>query len=115
MDRIDKINAFLAQKGMTGADLSRAIGVSNSIYSQWNKKKSRPSNKTLNHIAEALGVPVESLLSDDELPPETKKAPVPEDEGEKAKLIRKVTAKLETYSDEQIQAFLDFLEMVDKR
>lgn len=81
MDRIDKINAFLAQKGMTGADLSRAIGVSNSIYSQWNKKKSRPSNKTLNNIAEALGVPVESLLSDDELPPETKKAPVPEDEG----------------------------------
>lgn len=81
MDRIDKINAFLAQKGMTGADLSRAIGVSNSIYSQWNKKKSRPSNKTLNNIAEALSVPVESLLSDDELPPETKKAPVPEDEG----------------------------------
>lgn len=105
MDRIDKINAFLAQKGMTGADLSRAIGVSNSIYSQWNKKKSRPSNKTLNNIAEALGVPVESLLSDDELPPETKKAPVPEDEG----LDREMMEQLRALDSEGIRALKAFL------
>lgn len=62
MDSIDKINIYLAQIGQTGADLSRALGLSNSIYSQWNTKKTKPSKKTLAKISAYLGVPVESLL-----------------------------------------------------
>ena len=78
MERIDKINAVLALKGLTGADLSRMIGVSNSIYSQWNHYKVKPSNRTLRKIADVLDVPVESLLADDERP-ENKKSPVQAD------------------------------------
>lgn len=64
MDAIDKINVFLAQKGMTGADLERQIGVSNSVYSQWNTKSTKPSKKSLLKVADVLGVDVSELLPD---------------------------------------------------
>lgn len=47
MDAIDKINFYLSKKGKNGADLSRALGLSNSIYSQWNTRKTKPSNVRL--------------------------------------------------------------------
>lgn len=101
MDRIDKINRLLAEKGWTGADLSRAIGVSSGTYSQWNTRLTKPSRPKLRLIAEALGVPVESLLSDDELPPETKKAPVPEDEG-----LQEYLELMSQMTTEQLQKWL---------
>ena len=64
MDAIDKINAILSIKGMSGADLERKIGVSNSVYSQWNTKKAKPSNKSLTKVADALGVDVSEILPD---------------------------------------------------
>lgn len=64
MDSIDKINFVLMQKGLSGADLSRLIGVSNSVYSQWNTRTTKPSNKNLVKIAEALGVDVSEILPD---------------------------------------------------
>lgn len=64
MDTIDKINFFLAKKGVNGADLSRALDLSNSTYSQWNKKKNKPSKKLLPKIAKYLCVSVEDLLPD---------------------------------------------------
>lgn len=64
MDAIDKINVFLAQKGMSGADLERAIGVSNSVYSQWNTKLTKPSKKSLLKVAEALDVDVSEIMPD---------------------------------------------------
>ena len=66
MDAIDKINIILAQKGLTGADLSRAIGVSSGVYSQWSARITKPSNKSLFKIAEVLGVDVAEILSDGE-------------------------------------------------
>lgn len=66
MDTIDKINYYLVKQGKTGADLSRALGLSNSIYSQWNKKKTKPKTSKLSVIAEYLGVSVADILSDDE-------------------------------------------------
>lgn len=65
MDAIDKINVLLAQKGMSGADLERQIGVSNSVYSQWNTKLTKPSKKSLLKVAEALGVDVSEILPDE--------------------------------------------------
>lgn len=65
MDAIDKINVLLAQKGMSGADLERQIGVSNSVYSQWNTKLTKPSKKSLLKVAEALGVDVSELIPDE--------------------------------------------------
>ncbi len=84
MDTIDKINYYLVKQGKTGADLSRALGLSNSIYSQWNKKKTKPKTSKLSVIAEYLGVSVADLLPDDEeVLPKAKKesAPDPKTEG----------------------------------
>lgn len=77
MDTIDKINYYLVKQGKTGADLSRALGLSNSIYSQWNKKKTNPKRSKLSVIAEYLGVAVEDILPDDEevLPKAKKERP----------------------------------------
>lgn len=65
MDTIDKINYFLVKQNKTGADLSRALGLSNSVYSQWNTKKTKPRKSKLRAIAEYLGVTIEDLLPDD--------------------------------------------------
>ena len=84
MDTIDKINYYLVKQGKTGADLSRALGLSISIYSQWNKKKTNPKRSKLSVIAEYLGVSVEDILPDDEeVLPKAKKesAPDPKTEG----------------------------------
>ena len=62
MDVIDRINSILKERGLTGADLSRKIGVSTAEYSQWNTKKTKPSNKNILKVAEALDVPVSELL-----------------------------------------------------
>lgn len=72
MDTIDRINLILAEKGMSGAELSREIGASNSVYSQWNTRATSPSKKNLAKIAKVLGTSVEYLmgLSDKkEIPP----------------------------------------------
>lgn len=71
MDAIDKINAILSIKGMSGADLERKIGVSNSVYSQWNTKKAKPSNKSLAKVAEALGVDISEIIPDKKIEPTT--------------------------------------------
>lgn len=85
MDAIDKINFYLSKKGKNGADLSRALGLSNSIYSQWNTRKTKPSNVRLPVIAEYLGVSVEDIMPDDVAAPAAsegaKKAPDLEIEG----------------------------------
>lgn len=85
MDAIDKINFYLSKKGKNGADLSRALGLSNSIYSQWNTRKTKPSNARLPAIAEYLGVSVEDIMPDDvaanAASEGAKKAPDPEIKG----------------------------------
>lgn len=70
MESIDKINALLIDRGLTGAELSRAIGVSRAVYSQWNTRATKPSIKTLKKIADFFSVPVASLLPDDKIPGE---------------------------------------------
>ena len=64
MDTIDKINAFLKERGMNGAELSRAIGVSSAVYSQWNTRKTAPSNKSIAKVAAVLGVHVSDLTGE---------------------------------------------------
>lgn len=64
MDVIDNINALLKEKGINGAELSRMIGVSSAVYSQWNRKVTKPSNKNIAKVANALGVPVSYLTGE---------------------------------------------------
>lgn len=71
MTSIEKINYQLTVHGLSGAELCRGIGLSNSIYSQWNTGKVVPSNKTLGKIASFLNIPVESIVADKESAPAT--------------------------------------------
>lgn len=66
MDSIDKINILLSKHGMSGAELSRAIGVSNSVYSQWNTKTTKPSKRSLSKIASVFGVDILDVMADSE-------------------------------------------------
>ena len=68
MDSIDKINRLLAMRGLTGAEMSRDLNLSNSAYSQWNTKKSKPSAASLKKIADYFGVTVDSLFPDEKRP-----------------------------------------------
>ena len=64
MDAIDKINILLAKRGLSGAELSKMIGVSSGVYSQWNTKQTKPSNKSLYKIAAALEVDISDLTGE---------------------------------------------------
>ena len=66
---IDKINLGLSKIGKTGAELEKELGLSHSVYSQWNTGKTKPSKKRLPDIANYLGVTVEWLLEETEIPP----------------------------------------------
>lgn len=109
MDAIDKINFYLSKKGKNGADLSRALGLSNSIYSQWNTRKTKPSNVRLPVIAEYLGVSVEDIMPDDVAAPAasegTKKAPDPEIEGG-SQAKKALMDALNDLTDEQCEKLL---------
>lgn len=69
MDVIDRINERLAILGKNGAEMSRELGLSNSIYSQWNTRKTKPSNKTINLLASYLQTTPEYLLAGKEKSP----------------------------------------------
>lgn len=117
MDTIDKINYYLVKQGKTGADLSRALGLSNSIYSQWNKKKTNPKRSKLSVIAEYLGVSVEDILPDDEeVLPKAKKesTPDPKTEGMDDKIVQFIrSASAEELTE--ILRYIDFLESKRKK
>lgn len=117
MRTIDKINYYLRIIGKNGADLSRALGLSNSIYSQWNTGKSKPSPQKLPAIAEFLGVSVADILPDDEeVLPKAKKesAPDPKTEGVDDKIVQFIrSASAEELTE--ILRYIDFLESKRKK
>lgn len=113
MDTIDKINALLAHQGKTGADMSRDLGFSNSIYSQWNTKKTKPSKRNLPKIAEYLGVTVSELIG------ENIKAPpvpsIPEDDAPNSSdpvsdLREAVLSKYPSLTQQQLNNIMDFID-----
>lgn len=112
MDAIDKINFYLSKKGKNGADLSRALGLSNSIYSQWNTRKTKPSNARLPAIAEYLGVSVEDIMPDDVAAPAAsegakKSALDPKTEGEGLSAAKKaLLVAIDDLSDAQCEKLL---------
>ena len=114
MDTIDKINYYLVKQGKTGADLSRALGLSNSIYSQWNKKKTNPKRSKLSVIAEYLGVSVEDILPDDEeVLPKAKKesAPDPKTEGV-SPTVQELFDFIDTATDNELDELLRYAQFL---
>lgn len=104
MDTIDKINYYLAKNGMSGADLERKIGVSNSVYSQWNTRTTKPSKKSLIKVAEALCVPLEDLFPDNEKSPAKNKG-----EAENA-IDEKLIEIIKSFDLETKKAWLQIME-----
>lgn len=66
MDSFDKIDRIITLRGLSGSDLERMIGASNSAYSNWRKRKNKISNKSLKKIADALEISVSEILPDEE-------------------------------------------------
>lgn len=69
MDTIDKINQKLIERKMSGAMLTRAIGLtSTGTWSQWKNRKTSPSRKNLIAIAKVFNCSVAELMPDNETP-----------------------------------------------
>lgn len=114
MRTIDKINYYLRIIGKNGADLSRALGLSNSIYSQWNTGKSKPSPQKLPAIAEFLGVSVADILPDDEeVLPKAKKesAPDPKTEGV-SPTVQELFDFIDTATDAELNELLRYAQFL---
>lgn len=74
------------------------LGISQAAISQFEDGKRVPSIDTLDKIAKALGISVQSLLSDELAT-----------ENEKAKLLQDLTAQLETMNEQQLQTLNRFV------
>jgi transcriptional regulator with XRE-family HTH domain len=114
MRTIDKINYYLRIIGKNGADLSRALGLSNSIYSQWNTGKSKPSPQKLPAIAEFLGVSIADILPDDEeVLPKAKKesAPDPKTEGV-SPTVQELFDFIDTATDNELDELLRYAQFL---
>lgn len=109
MKSIDKINKQLVLRGLTGAELCREIGLSNSVYSLWNTGKNNPSNKTIAKIADFLHVDIEELLDDEIIEamkePESAKEKQPAQKGKLSDRLEKIMEYAERLTEEQ-QDFL---------
>lgn len=110
MDVIDKINALLKEKGMTGAELSRAIGVSTAVYSQWNTRRTKPSNKSIAKVASALGVAVAELIDGQQ-----KEKPAPITESELSESEKVMLNLFRQVSDESRGLIVQILETMPKK
>ena len=112
MDSIDKINMILHERKISGAELSRSIGVSTGVFSQWNKKRTKPSVKNLCKVADVLGVPVERLMPDSD-DREIKKEAPSEDEAKDDVRIQ-IEKKLNAADKDQLLKWLAMMELMEK-
>ena len=60
---VNKINALLAEKGISKQSFYKDCGITSASYSLWNTGKTKPRMKNLEIIAEYLNVPVSYLVS----------------------------------------------------
>lgn len=105
MEPIDRINHMLALRGMTGAELTRSLGLSTAVYSQWNTKATKPSKKNLLRVAECLGVSLEYLLYGNE----DEKKPVQTDELSKKK--QAILDEAATMNEAQLDRLLQLIKI----
>lgn len=100
MNSIQKIIELLNQKGISGAKMSKDLGFSNAVFSQWKTGKQNPSIEKLTKIAKYLEVSTDYLLGTEQ----NKKSPSINDElnmkfnmltdKEKAVILEKIDALL---------------------
>ena len=61
MEIIDRIEELLEEKGISGAKMSRDLGFSNAVYSQWRSGKQRPSLEKIKKMADYFEVSTDYL------------------------------------------------------
>ena len=61
---VARINALLAEKGISKQEFYKACGITSASYSLWNTGKTQPRMKSLEVIADYLGVSVPVLLGE---------------------------------------------------
>lgn len=66
MDTIDLVVELLDKKGISGAKMSRDLGFSNAVFSQWKSGAQNPSMKSIIKMANYFGVSVEYLLGNEQ-------------------------------------------------
>ena len=62
METFNRIKIALIEKNKTGKWLAEQIGMSPCTISKWCKNTTQPDLKTLNRIADSLGVDVKELI-----------------------------------------------------
>lgn len=63
MDVLNRIYKTRKQKGITQKEICKAIGIAESAFDNWKKKKNESYKKYLPEIARILGVTVDYLLT----------------------------------------------------
>jgi len=58
----DRVNALMAQQGITQTELAEKVGVGQSAIANMLSRKSRPQRKTVARFAEAFGVDASELM-----------------------------------------------------
>lgn len=58
-----RIKEILKEKGITGTELAKQLGVTQGAFSQYISANGNPSLKTLQKIATALNVPIQELFN----------------------------------------------------
>lgn len=70
MDTIDKILNLMKEKKINAAQLSREIGLTNGLITQWKKRLQKPSQTNIIKIAKYFNVSTDYLLNEEDIFPE---------------------------------------------
>ena len=68
MDVVDRLNLLQENSGMNQKDLAKAIGLSLSIFTIWNKGNAKPGLKQLVKVAQYFNVSLDCLVFGDDAP-----------------------------------------------
>ena len=68
MDVVDRLNLLQENSGMNQKDLAKAIGLSLSIFTIWNKGNAKPGLKQLVKVAQYFNVSLDWLVFGDNAP-----------------------------------------------
>ena len=68
MDVVDRLNLLQENSGMNQKDLAKAIGLSLSIFTRWNKGNAKPGLKQLVKVAQYFNVSLDWLVFGDDAP-----------------------------------------------
>ena len=99
---IERIDALLKEQKCTAARMSRELGFSTGLYSQWKKGTQAPTAAKLLSVARYLGVSMDDLLGYD---PEADAAP----------LRRAILREIEPLNEKSLEKVLDYIRFTADR